>query len=262
MRIICYNINCLLNKELSTIIKSLEYPDVIAFSESKISQNVWNASSEEIRQEFADLGYTNTFVSISEERPCYAGVVVVVKTGINCKDITLPTDVLEFTGRNVVVEFDEFIGIFVYSMNSGRDLKRLELRTNSFDGYIFNMIKQMQEIKPVLFGGDLNIILDERDIWNPQKNKRLAGFTVEERTSFQRGMKETNLVDAYRYFHSNTIQYTFFSSYRRSNRIDNKGFRLDYFLVDSRFMSKLQSCKILNNILDISDHDPIELELL
>lgn len=172
----------------------------------------------------------------------------------------------EFTGRILILQFTHFILLSVYTLNSGRFLKKLGLRTHIFDIYLKCLILQLRERygRPIILTGDLNIIVDERDIWNPKKNKRLAGFTHEERNSFAALLEETKLVDSFRYLHGNDVKYTFFSSKYVPARVENKGFRLDYAFVTPELCEHVVESDVLDDdetLGVISDHRPIVLKI-
>jgi len=251
-----------MNKSIEDIVKNLQSPDIIAFYETKAH----NKNVCFVENELKSLGYSSIYSTLSVERKSYAGVTVAVKQVNTSKLIDLPDFVnnkTEYSGRIIGLEFSETIIVFSYSMNSGRDLKRLDLRTQQFDKDLFQFISELQQVKPVILTGDLNIIIDERDIWNPKKNVRLAGFTVEERMSFQNRNHSIifPLIDSFREKHGEKIKYSYFSLMRKDNRIKNRGFRLDYFFVDIRLKDNIINSDIINNLLIESDHDPIVLEL-
>ncbi|GFY98186.1 apurinic endonuclease-redox protein [Actinidia rufa] len=146
-------------------------------------------------------------------------------------------------GRLVTVEFDNFYLINAYVPNSGDGLKRLEL----------------EKSKPVILTGDLNCAHEEIDIYNPAGNKRSAGFTDEERQSFEANFLSKGFVDTFREQHPGVVGYTYWG-YRHGGRKTNRGWRLDYFLVSKSIADKVHDSFILPDVTG-SDHSPIGLIL-
>ena len=142
-------------------------------------------------------------------------------------------------------------------LNSGQKLIRLDYRINTWDVEFRKYILKLEKQKNVILCGDLNVAHKEIDIHNPKTNKRKAGFTKEERDSFDLLLKNTTLIDSFRYLHPDKIEYSYWT-YWANARKNNKGWRLDYFLISENLKKQLKKSEILTKIQG-SDHAPIML---
>ena len=161
-------------------------------------------------------------------------------------------------GRVITLEFDDFYMITVYTPNSQSELRRLEYRMQwekDFLSYLLNL----QEKKPVIVCGDLNVAHKDIDLKNPKTNRNNPGFTDEERACFST-MMESGFVDTFRHFYPELEGAYSWWSYRFKAREKNAGWRIDYFLVSPSLASKLDDAKIHSEIMG-SDHCPIELTI-
>lgn len=161
-------------------------------------------------------------------------------------------------GRVITLEFEEFYMITVYTPNSQSELRRLEYRMQwekDFLSYLLNL----QEKKPVIVCGDLNVAHKDIDLKNPKTNRNNPGFTDEERACFST-MVESGFIDTFRYFYPELEGAYSWWSYRFKAREKNAGWRIDYFLVSPSLASKLDDAKIHSEIMG-SDHCPIELAI-
>lgn len=157
------------------------------------------------------------------------------------------------------MEFDNFYLLCGYVPNSGDGLRRLTYRITEWDPSLGSYMKELEESKPVVLTGDLNCAHEEIDIYNPTGNKRSAGFTEEERQSFETNFLNKGFVDTFRKQHPGVVGYTYWG-YRHGGRKTNKGWRLDYFLVSECISEKVHDSYILPDV-DGSDHSPIGLVL-
>ncbi|KAI7726253.1 hypothetical protein M8C21_008597 [Ambrosia artemisiifolia] len=162
-------------------------------------------------------------------------------------------------GRLVTTEFDSFYLISGYVPNAGDGLKRLSYRITEWDPSLSSYIKELEKSKPVILTGDLNCAHEEIDIYNPAGNKRSAGFTIEERTSFEDNFLKKGFVDTFRKQHPNVVGYTYWG-FRHGGRKTNRGWRLDYFLVSESIAENVHDSFILPDVAG-SDHCPIGLVL-
>eukprot|EP00803_Ostreobium_quekettii_P001739 evm.model.scf_239.4 EVM.evm.TU.scf_239.4 scf_239:92113-94459(+) len=133
-------------------------------------------------------------------------------------------------GRVITAELEDLYVVNAYVPNSGAKLERLEYRVTSWDTQFSAYLKGLEARKPVILTGDLNCAHQEIDIHSPKTNLRSAGFTVEERTSFTKNFIDNGFVDTFRRQYPDVVGYTYWS-YKRKARENNKGWRLDYFLV-------------------------------
>ncbi|KAF8395761.1 hypothetical protein HHK36_019712 [Tetracentron sinense] len=235
--------------------------DVLCLQETKLQASDSNAKEkdvEAIKQCLID-GYDNSFWTCSVSKLGYSGTAIIsrikplsVKYGLGIADH-------DSEGRLVTVEFDTFYLISGYVPNSGDGLRRLTYRITQWDTSLSSYMKELEKSKPVILTGDLNCAHQEIDIFNPAGNKRSAGFTDEERQSFEMNFLSKGFVDTFRKQHPGVVGYTYWG-YRHGARITNKGWRLDYFLVSESIVDNVHDSYILPDITG-SDHCPIGLIL-
>jgi len=161
-------------------------------------------------------------------------------------------------GRVITLEFEEYFFITVYTPNSKNELQRLDYRME-WERDFLAYLKKLEERKPVIFCGDLNVAHKEIDLKNPKANRKNAGFTDEERGKFTE-LVEAGFVDTFRCFYPDMIEMYSWWSYRFSARTRNAGWRIDYFMVSEALKEHLQDAKIHTEILG-SDHCPVELTM-
>lgn len=159
-------------------------------------------------------------------------------------------------GRVITAEFPDYYVVTCYTPNSQNELARLDYRMEWEDAWL-GYLKGLEERKPVIFCGDLNVAHQEIDLKNPKTNRKNAGFTDQEREKFTR-LLEAGFVDTYRYFYPQQEGVYSWWSYRFKAREKNAGWRIDYFCVSETLKSRLESAAIHTEILD-SDHCPVEL---
>lgn len=159
-------------------------------------------------------------------------------------------------GRVLTLEFPTFFLVNVYTPNSKTELERLPYRTQIWDVEFLAFLKRLEHSKPVVFGGDLNVAHKEIDIARPKENGRTAGFTREERESFDK-ILAAGFIDTFRYFNKEPDQYTWWS-YRAGARHRNIGWRIDYFCASKSLESQLVAARIYPKIMG-SDHCPVAL---
>ena len=161
-------------------------------------------------------------------------------------------------GRVITLEFDRFYLVTVYTPNSQNELARLSYRMEWEDAFL-SYLKALEEHKPVIVCGDMNVAHQEIDLKNPKTNRKNAGFTDEEREKFS-NLLAHGFVDTYRYFYPDQEGVYSWWSYRFKAREKNAGWRIDYFLVSETLVGQLQDAKIRTEVMG-SDHCPVELEL-
>lgn len=161
-------------------------------------------------------------------------------------------------GRVITLEFADFYFITVYTPNSKQELERLDYRMKWETDFLAYM-KRLEEKKPVIFCGDLNVAHKEIDLKNPKTNRKNAGFTDEERAKFTE-LVEAGFIDTFRYFYPDQEGIYSWWSYRFSARVKNAGWRIDYFCVSESLKNRLKGAKIHTDVMG-SDHCPIELEI-
>lgn len=159
-------------------------------------------------------------------------------------------------GRVITLEYPEFYFITVYTPNSQNELARLDYRMK-WENDFLSYLKKLEETKPVIFCGDLNVAHKEIDLKNPKSNRHNAGFTDEEREKFT-ALTEAGFIDTFRYFYPDLEGVYSWWSYRFSARAKNAGWRIDYFLTSASLKDRLQDAMIYNEVMG-SDHCPVGL---
>jgi exodeoxyribonuclease-3 len=192
-------------------------------------------------------GYSGTAVFTKAEPLC-------VTYGMDQKN----KDECEPEGRIITLEYENFFLINVYTPNSQRDLARLEFRLDWEDRFL-DYIKLLDNDKPVIVCGDLNVAHTEIDLKNPKSNKTNSGFTEEERGRMSRLLGE-GFTDTFRYFHPDLTDKYSWWSYMNKVRERNIGWRIDYFIVSNRLKDSLAAADIHSTVMG-SDHCPVLLEL-
>lgn len=161
-------------------------------------------------------------------------------------------------GRVITLEMDDFFLVTVYTPNSQDELKRLDYRMKWEDDFLAFLLSLDQK-KPVIVCGDLNVAHQEIDLKNPKTNRRNAGFTDEEREKMTT-LLQSGFVDTFRHFYPDLTEAYSWWSYRFKAREKNTGWRIDYFLVSQRIAPTLSGAKIHSDIFG-SDHCPVELTI-
>jgi len=161
-------------------------------------------------------------------------------------------------GRVITAEFEKFFVVTVYTPNAKDNLSRIPLRERHWDPGFLDYCKELEQSKPVVFCGDLNVAHTELDLANPKPNRGKKGFTDEERTGFQKFL-DAGFVDTLRLFKQGSGHYTWWSHFANS-RARNVGWRIDYLLVSRSLKSKVKAAEIHTQIMG-SDHCPISVTL-
>jgi exodeoxyribonuclease-3 len=261
MKIIAWNVNGLKSLLKTTYLKELidiHNPDIFCMGETKLSCP-YDDIENQIIKNFPKFKFR--YWSPCKTKKGYSGTAIFCKKepklviyGLKYKDKDLDDE-----GRLITIELDKFYLIHVYTPNSGQALNRLEWRTTIWDRAFEHHINNLQKIKPVIICGDLNVAHNEIDLKNPKTNQKTAGFTKEERNSFNKILLDCELIDTYRKLYPEKIEYSFWS-YMKKSRDKNIGWRIDYFLVSKKLENKIKNSEILTKILG-SDHAPIKLKI-
>lgn len=194
----------------------------------------------------------------SAEKKGYSGTAVFCKEKPVAVRYGLGIDEHDHEGRVITAEFADFYLVNVYTPNSQSELARLDYRMRweeDFRGYLL----ALDEHKPVIFCGDLNVAHQEIDLKNPKTNRKNAGFTDEEREKMT-VLLQSGFTDSFRYFYPEVEGVYSWWSYRFQARAKNAGWRIDYFIVSNRLQNRLQDALIHTEVLG-SDHCPVELQL-
>ncbi len=192
------------------------------------------------------------------EKKGYSGTAIFTKQEPLSVQYGIGIEEHDHEGRVITLEFDEFYMVTVYTPNSQDELKRLSYRMQ-WETDFLAYLKKLEETKPVIFCGDLNVAHKEIDLKNPKTNRKNAGFTDEERQKFTEVL-EAGFVDSFRYFYPDKEGIYSWWSYRFSARAKNAGWRIDYFCVSESLKDKLKDAKILTDVMG-SDHCPVELTI-
>ena len=192
------------------------------------------------------------------EKKGYSGTAIFTKEEPLSVQYGIGVDEHDHEGRVITLEFEMFYMVTVYTPNSQDELKRLDYRMQWEDDFLA-YLKKLEENKPVIFCGDLNVAHREIDLKNPKTNRKNAGFTDEERAKFG-NVLESGFIDTFRYFYPDKEEVYSWWSYRFSARAKNAGWRIDYFCVSEGLKDRLLDAKILTEVMG-SDHCPVELDL-
>ena len=161
-------------------------------------------------------------------------------------------------GRVITLEYEDFYLVNVYVPNSQEELKRLDYRMKWEDDFL-SYIKKLDEEKPVIYTGDLNVARLDIDLKNPRPNRRNAGFTDEERGKIE-AVLSAGFIDTFRYFYPDVEDIYSWWSYRFKARLRNAGWRIDYFIASEKLKDRLKDAKIHDEVYG-SDHCPVELDI-
>lgn len=191
------------------------------------------------------------------KRKGYSGTMIYSKTEPLSVQYGYGESEYDDEGRSITAEYNDFYLVTTYVPNVKRDLSRLESRMH-FEDTFKAYLKKLEEKKPVILCGDLNVAHNEIDIYNARANRGHAGFTDEERAKFT-DLLASGFVDTFRKLHPDTVRYSWWS-YIGHARDNNIGWRLDYFVVSESFFPKVKESYIYDDVFG-SDHCPIGLEI-
>ena len=248
MKLISWNVNGLracLTHDFAASFAALD-ADVFSVQETKMQPG---------QADFAPEGYTE--YTYSAEKKGYSGTACWCKTAPLSVTTGIGIEEHDHEGRVLTLEYPEFYLVNCYTPNSQDGLKRLDYRMEWEDAFL-SYLKGLEQEKPVIFCGDLNVAATEMDIKNAKANEKNAGFTKEEREKFA-VIKEKGFVDSFRMLYPDTVTYSWWS-YRFQARQRNAGWRLDYFMISESLKDAVADAKIHTEILG-SDHCPVELDL-
>lgn len=194
----------------------------------------------------------------SAEKKGYSGTALFTKTEPLTVSYNLGIDEHDHEGRVITAEYPEFYLVTVYVPNSQDGLKRLDYRMQWEDAFRA-YVKKLDETKPVVICGDMNVAHQEIDLKNPKTNRKNAGFTDEERAKMSE-LLGAGFVDTWRHFYPDAEGVYSWWSYRFKAREKNAGWRIDYFIVSERFVGRVKAARILTDVFG-SDHCPVAIEI-
>lgn len=190
------------------------------------------------------------------EKKGYSGTAIFTKEEPISVSYGIGIEEHDHEGRVITLEYPDYYFITVYTPNSQNELARLDYRMK-WETDFLAYLKKLEETKPVIFCGDLNVAHKEIDLKNPKTNRMNAGFTDEERAKFT-ALTEAGFIDTFRYFYPDQEGIYSWWSYRFSARAKNAGWRIDYFLVSECLKDRLKDAIIYTDVMG-SDHCPIGL---
>ena len=249
MKLVSWNVNGLracVQKGFQDIFREID-ADIFCVQETKMQEGQLDLELDGYYQYWnyaVKKGYSGTAVFTKQEP-------IGVTYGIGIEEH-------DQEGRVITCEFEDFYFVTVYTPNSQNELKRLDYRMRWEDDFRA-YLKALDEKKPVVVTGDMNVAHAEIDLKNPKSNRKNAGFTDEERGKFTE-LLDAGFIDTFRYFYPDQEGIYSWWSYRFKAREKNAGWRIDYFCVSERMKDRLSDAKILTDIYG-SDHGPVCLEL-
>jgi len=254
MKIVSWNVNgirAIVKKGFKESVNEMD-PDVLCLQETK-------ATVEEVKT-VAQVLDQFQFVSAnqSKARKGYSGTAIFSKTEPLSVSYDIGIEEYDQEGRVITAEFEEFHLVTVYTPNSGRGLVRLDYR-EEWDKVFREYIKMLEKSKPVVVCGDLNVAHTKIDLANPKNNyNKSAGFTQREIDGLEAHF-DAGFTDTWRNLHPEEVKYSYWN-YMFNARANNKGWRIDYFLVSNSVLPKVKEAEIYNEYMG-SDHCPVSITL-
>lgn len=249
MKLISWNVNGLravMNKGFMDFFNEID-ADIFCVQETKLQEG---------QIDFSPEGYYVFWNSAQKKG--YSGTAIFTK--VKPINVTYGINIEEHDkeGRVITAEYNDFYLVNCYTPNSQRELTRLEYRMIWEDEFR-NYLKKLDDIKPVILCGDLNVAHNEIDLKNPKTNRHNAGFTDEERGKMTE-LLNVGFLDSFRTIYPDKKEIYSWWSYMFHAREKNAGWRIDYFVVSEKIKDKIKDSKILTDIMG-SDHCPVELDL-
>lgn len=249
MKLVSWNVNglrAIIGKGFADIFESMA-ADIFCLQEIKLQEGQLDLNFD---------GYTS-YYSYAEKKG-YSGTATFSRFQPLGEQHEIGVERHDHEGRVVVLEYDSFYLVNVYTPNSQSELARLDYRMDWENEFLL-FVKTLDARKPVVICGDMNVAHNEIDLANPKTNRNNAGFTDSERACFSR-LLESGFVDTYRYLHPDEKGAYSWWSYRGRAREKNVGWRIDYFVVSERIADRLIDARIHSDIVG-SDHCPVSIEI-
>jgi len=251
--IISWNVNgirAIIKKDFLKDIAELD-PDILCLQETK-------AQPEDAQKALDNLPQYKHYINSSKARKGYSGTAILTKEEPLNVIYDLGIEEHDQEGRVITAEFKDFFLITVYTPNSGQGMKRLEYRSGWDEVFKDHMIA-LNEQKPVIVCGDLNVAHSELDLARPKPNyNKTSGYTQTEIDGLD-NILEAGFIDTFRKFHPDEVKYSWWN-YKFGARERNVGWRIDYFLVSEDFQDAVKKSEIYNDRFG-SDHCPVAIEL-
>ena len=248
MKFVSWNVNGLracMKKGFAEFFRDVD-ADFFSIQETKMQEN---------QKEFQFPGYYEYWNDADKKG--YSGTLIYTKHEPLKVFYGLPDDGYNDEGRIITLEYKDFFLVNTYVPNSKRELLRLDYR-QVYEDRVRAYYNELNQSKPVILCGDLNVAHKEIDLKNPSSNKRNPGFTIEERTKFTE-LLDSGFTDTFRLLYPEVIKYSWWS-YMFNARKNNAGWRIDYFVVSNDIKDKVIEAEILNDIMG-SDHCPVTLDI-
>lgn len=252
MKMVSWNVNgvrAVMKKDFMESFAGFD-ADVLCLQETK-------AQDDQVLEALAEIeGYE--IYSNSAEKKGYSGTAIITRT----KPLSVTNDINiaehDTEGRVIAAEFDTFYLVTVYTPNSGSELKRLPYR-QTWDQAFLAYLQKLEEHKPVVVCGDLNVAHRDIDLARPKPNYNKSAGYMQEEIDGMDGYHKASFIDTFRHQHPETVKYSWWS-YRAGARAKNVGWRIDYFLISQALETRIQCADILTEVMG-SDHCPVLLEL-
>lgn len=240
-----------------------EDADIIAIQETKLSAAGPTKKHLDILLNYFPDYETTWRSSVEPARKGYAGTMFLYKKSLPSPIISYPEigapSTMDFEGRIITLEFDDYFVTQVYTPNAGDGLRRLEDRQGWDEKYAL-YLAELDSQKPVLATGDYNVAHKEIDLANPASNRQSPGFTDEERQGFT-NLLAKGFTDTFRYLHGDVPHaYTWWAQRSKTSKINNTGWRIDYWLTSERLADKVSKSEMIDSG-SRQDHTPIVLEI-
>lgn len=236
--------------------------DIIAIQETKLPADGPSETHMELLHSYLPGYKTEWLSSVPPAKKGYAGTMILYKESLDAKrqDVKLGApDTMDDEGRLLTLEFKDFYFINVYTPNSGDGLRRLADR-QKWDTLYADYLSALDKKKAVIACGDFNVAHKEIDLANPDSNHFSAGFTDEEREGFTK-LLSRGFIDSFRFIHGDVKDiYSWWGQRIKTSKINNSGWRIDYFLVSDRIKEKIIKSEMIDSG-PRQDHTPILLEI-
>ena len=249
MKLISWNVNglrAIYKKGFIDIFKNLD-ADIFCIQETKMQEGQIEL---DLKEYFEYYNYA--------ERKGYSGTAIFTKVKPINIFYGIGIEEHDKEGRVITLEFEKIYMVNCYTPNSGRELARLPYRMEWEEAFA-KYIKKLDKLKPVILCGDLNVAHNEIDLKNPKSNRKNAGFTDEEREKIDELIK-SGFTDTFRKLYPDKEGAYTWWSYMRNARMNNAGWRIDYFLISDRINANIKDAYIYSDIMG-SDHCPVGLEI-
>ncbi len=233
-----------------------EDPDIFSFNETKIDEEVIEKLN--LRNLFNNK--YKSFWYCCTEKKGYAGTAIFTKYEPLSVKYGIGIEKHDQEGRVITIEYEKFYFVECYTPNAGEGLKRLKYRIDEWDKDFFEYINGLKAKKDVILTGDLNVAKEDIDIYEPKGHEKTPGFTKEEKNSFFKFL-DMGYKDTFRDLHPDEQKFSFFTQRGKQMKENNKGWRLDYFVVnkDAKNVEVIESDMTDKNKYNASDHIPIKL---